>query len=93
MKLGKWYFSRGLYAFPFFFHAKNGVGAFRFIRSKIESLEFAPLLKSVIEEEFEEVKYNEELEEASRLVIKTIFSSEENWRFDMVYMRQLKRKE
>jgi hypothetical protein len=93
MKLGKWYYSSNVYAFPFFFHSKNGVGAFRFISGKIKSLEFAPLLKSIIDEEYEQAEHNKELEEASRLIVRTIFSSEENWRFDMGYMRQLQRKE
>jgi len=90
MKLGKWYYSSRVYVFPFFFHAKNGVGVFRFLENELRALEFAPLLRNIVDKEFSEAKFQEE---AAQKIIKTIFDTSENWRFDMGYMRQLQRKE
>jgi hypothetical protein len=92
MELGKWYYSRRVYAFPFFYYAKNGVGAFRYRVDKPNSLEFAALLKSMVEDEFELVGFDR-VKDIPQDIIKAMFETSEKWRMDFGYMRHLRQHE
>lgn len=87
--LGKWYkhkHKKDVFIFAYSFYSVNGLATFRFV-PEVEGIEFHPLLKHDVVDNYEHVPFEQIDKNRVREIIRACF--EEQKRFDFAYMRQV----